>query len=258
MAFTNAGGKFFICTTAKPTDLTQEQFEALVWVEVSNVGSLPESGTNTNVVSYDTLDTDVTQKAKGISDAGSGSLELARLDTDAGQVALRAAAGTKFNYATKRELTDAPSSDYTNTIYYNRGVITGPVHVGGRNEDFILETFTFGNNQKEIVVGPEAQVAIVNSVLPSISGAAAQTGVVLTADVGAWANTDGVTTYAYQWQADDAGNGVFADISGATAATFTAVVGNVGDALRLEITATNGEGTPVVAVSLPTQLQIAA
>lgn len=252
-AFTNAGGKFYICTTPQPSDLTQEQFEALSWVEVGNVGSLPESGVNTNVLKYDTLDTDVSQKSKGVSDAGTGTLEVARSHTDTGQIALRAAAATKFFYATKRELTDAPSDDYTNTIYYNRGLITGPMHAGGRNEDFILETFQFGNVQREIVVGPEAASAPTNSVKPAISGIA-QTGVLLTAYSGVWS---GNPTYAYQWQADDAGNGTYADISGATSATFTPVVGNVGDSLRLKVTATNGGGS-TTAYSAGTLEQVAA
>jgi hypothetical protein len=90
-----------------------------------------------------------------------------------------------------------------------------------------------------------------NTVLPAISGVI-ETGEVLTAYPGVWT---GNPALAYQWQADDAGNGVFADITGATAATFTAVVGNVGDALRVKVTGTNAEGTPVVAYSAPTQLQ---
>ncbi|MBZ3690986.1 phage tail protein [Phyllobacterium calauticae] len=154
MAFTNAGGKFFICATPQPTDLTVAAFAALLWVEVKNIGSLPESGTSTNIVSYPTLDTDVTQKAKGISNAGDSTLELARDALDPGQVALRTAAATKFYYAFKRELTDAPDATHTNTVFYNRGVISGPIHNGGRNEDFILETFNLGYVQKEVVVNP--------------------------------------------------------------------------------------------------------
>lgn len=255
MANTNKGRRAFICTTAKPVDLTQEQFEALVWVEIGNVGAIGESGVATNLPTYDELDTDVTQKQKGISDAGSPTIECARNPTDVGQVAIRAAAATKFQFAFKFEDDDKPSEDFTNTIYYNRGVVTGPTRPNGRNEDFILEVFTLGLNQLEIVVNPESLVAPTNVVLPSISGAAVQTGVLLTAVDGEWT---GEPVLTYQWQADDAGNGVFADISGATSATFTPVVGNEGDALRLEVTAVNGEETPVVAVSLPTALQIAA
>lgn len=251
MANTNKGRKFYICTTPQATDLTQEQYEALTWVEVGNVGSIGETGTNTNIVSYDELSTETLQKQKGISNAGDPPVECARNDTDAGQIAMRAAAATKYFYATKTEDNDAPSADYTNSIYYNRGLITGPVRPNGRNEDFILEVFTLGLVQKEIVVGPEATVAPTNTVLPAISGLAA-TGEDLIAYPGIWT---GRPTLTYQWQADDAGNGTFTDISGATSSTFTAVVGNEGDALRVEVTGVNGEGTPVVAYSAPTQLQ---
>lgn len=257
MAFTNAGGKFYICVTPKPDDLTQEQFEALTWVEVGNVGALPESGVSSNIVSYDTIDTDVTQKNKGVSDAGSGSLEVARKDTDAGQIALRAAALTKFYYATKRELSDAPSDDYTNTIYYNRGLVVGPTHAGGRNEDFILETFQFGNVQREIVQGPEALTVPSNTVKPAISGAAVQVGVELTAFEGEW--TFQPTSYTYQWQHDTSGNLTFANVAaGGTGRTYTPVVGDVGDSLRVQVTAHNGAGSSSVANSVATTPIIAA
>lgn len=156
MAFTNAGGKFYICETPQSKDITKSEFEALTWVEITNIGQLPESGSNTNIVNYDTIDTKVTQKGKGVTDAGTGTLEVAFVGDDAGQVALRKAANTNFNYATKRELTDAPDSSHTNTIFYNRGLITGPTHSGGGVEDFVTETYTFANNQQEIVVAPAA------------------------------------------------------------------------------------------------------
>lgn len=233
MAFTNAAGKFYICETPQPDDLEQEDYEALVWVEVANVGSLPESGTTTNIVSYDTLDTEVTSKAKGISDAGEGELEVAFAAEDPGQVALRTAALTKFYYATKRELTDAPSAGFTNTIFYNRGLVTGPAHAGGRNEDFVIETYTFGNVQREIVVAPEALSVPANTLRPSISGIATQ-GQVLTAVEGQWTNRP--THYTYSWEGDGT------PISGATSKTYTLVVGDVGDAITVVVTAYNAAG----------------
>lgn len=232
MAFTNAGGKFFICTTPQPTDLDQAQFEALDWTEVSNVGSLPTSGTTTNMVSYDTIDTDVSQNAKGISSGGGGPLEVARIDGDPGQIALRAAALTRFNYATKRELTDAPDADHTNSAFYNRGLISGPEHAGGRNEDFVLETFTFANNQREIVVGPQSLIAPANTLVPAIAGTA-QVGQTLTALPGNWT---GEPTFSYQWK--KAG----ANISGATGVTYMPVIGEIASALSVAVTGTNPAG----------------
>jgi len=257
MADTNKGRKVYICATVKPSDLTQEQFEALTWVQVGKVGNVGDFGRQTNIVSYPTLDTEYQQKSKGISNAGDPPIECARAYNDAGQILMRTAGAptARYSFALKIEENDKPTADYTNTIHYVRGKVAGPVNLGGGNEDFVREQYTVGLEQV-LTVDPEAQVVVANVLKPAILGAAAQTGVLLTAYVGTWTNDP--TSYSYAWQADDAGNGTFANISGATSATFTPVVGNVGDALRLAVTAVNGEGTPVTAYSLPTQLQIAA
>lgn len=164
MALTNKDRKFYIAVDgaesnvplACPNDMDRTAFEAIThWRQVGSVGSIGESGMSTNIVSYDTLDTDVTQKAKGISDAGSPTVEVARVPTDGGQIAMRAAAATNFNYAFRVEDADAPSAGYTNSVYYNRGMVAGPTRPGGRNEDFILEVFTLALNQREVVVDPE-------------------------------------------------------------------------------------------------------
>lgn len=164
MANTNAGRKVYIAVTltggtiplAQPADMNLAAFEAVTfWTEIKDVGSIGQTGTDTNMVSYDTLGTEVTQKQKGISDAGDPEIECARNPTDPGQIAMRAAAKTRYNYAFKIEDADAPTSGHTNTIYYNRGVVSGPFRPNGGNEDFILETFRLGLNQKELVVDPE-------------------------------------------------------------------------------------------------------
>lgn len=165
MARTNKDRKFYIAVDgpssnvplACPNDMDRTAFEAIAnWRQVGSVGSIGESGMSTNIVSYDTLDTDVTQKAKGISDAGSPTVEVARVPTDGGQIAMRAAAATNFNYAFRVEDSDAPSVGYTNSVYYNRGMVSGPTRPGGRAEDFILEVYTLALNQREVVVDPEA------------------------------------------------------------------------------------------------------
>src|SRR6478735_6633989 len=106
MANTNAHSKVYICDDAQQSDLTQSAYEALDWTEIKGIGSFGETGVSTNMLNYDTWDTDVTQKAKGISDAGSPELEVARIASDPGQQALRAAALTNLNYAIKIERND--------------------------------------------------------------------------------------------------------------------------------------------------------
>lgn len=136
---------------AAPDDLTQTQYEALTWLQVSNVGSIGEMGTTTSILTYNTLDADVSDKDKGVDDAGDPEIEVAAKRSDLGQIAMRAAADTRLKYAFKEELNDNPGGT-SNTIFYNRGLVAGPRRPQGRREDFDLEVFTLGLVQKEIKV----------------------------------------------------------------------------------------------------------
>ncbi len=153
---TNAGSKFYICVTPKPDDLDAAAFALLTWVQVKGVGSFGETGSKTNILSYETWDDAVVQKAKGLTDGGSPEVELARDPDDPGQVAFRAAADTNFSYAFKIERNDKPNNDVDSkpTIRYNRGLVSGPTQPNGRNEDFDLEIFMLGLQQKQITVDP--------------------------------------------------------------------------------------------------------
>lgn len=75
-----------------------------------------------------------------------------------------------------------------------------------------------------------------NTVLPAISGIA-QVGQVLTALEGAWT---GAPAFTYQWQDDDGG---WVNIIGATSRTYTPLVGDVGNPIRVVVTGTNAEGS---------------
>jgi hypothetical protein len=92
-------------------------------------------------------------------------------------------------------------------------------------------------------VGPVGGSAPVNTAVPAISGTARRTAV-LTAAVGTWGGAG--NAYAFQWQRD-AGGG-FQDIPGATTSAYTLATADVGARVRVEVTATNPDGS-VVAVS---------
>ncbi|HID7838855.1 hypothetical protein [Stenotrophomonas maltophilia] len=146
-AKTNAGSKLYICATPKNTDLTETEFKALIFVQVKKVGSIGERGINTNIVQYDTLDTLVALKGKGITNAGDPQVEVAEDLTDPGQVALRAAGAPNVPDAHAFKVERADGS-----IEYLRGLVAGPNVTGGRNEDFVLNTFTLALNQAPITV----------------------------------------------------------------------------------------------------------
>ncbi len=171
-ANTMSGGKLFVCATPQPADLTKEEYEALVWVQVKGIGNHGETGTTQNIVGYDTWDQVFTDKDKGIANAGDPEVEVARIDGDAGQNLFEtmAQARNKNKYAFKVERNDAPEGGQP-TKFYNRGVVTGPRTQHGRNEDFDLEIYQLGLVQEQIKV--EATTISLSGAIPvGVEGAA--------------------------------------------------------------------------------------
>lgn len=154
MANSNQGRTLFVSAAAQQADLNQTQFEALTWVEVGLMGSMGEIGTTTNILTYDTWSELVVQKAKGQSNAGDPTIEVARSFDDPGQVILRTIALTNLNYAFYVEGNDIAEPGGSGTIRYLRGLCVGPTVPQGRNEDFDLEIFTLALQQFQVVVDP--------------------------------------------------------------------------------------------------------
>lgn len=243
-ANSNAASQMFVCATPQNVDLDRAGFEALTWVEIKALGSRGETGKNTNILTYDTWDTKVIQKAKGMTDAGSPEIEVARIPSDPGQVILRAAGvvGNNNNYAFK-ELRADGTTPTNGTVRYNRGLVAGPRSPGGRNEDFDLEIFTLGLQQEEIVVNPlDGTAAPVLTAAPAITGTI---GVGETATLSNGTFTGTGISYTYQWFA----GGVA--IAGATASTFLITADQLGKVLTGRVVATNGGGA-AVGFSAPT------
>ena len=66
-------------------------------------------------------------------------------------------------------------------------------------------------------------------------------GSTLTVDKGGWTGTNPIT-YAYAWQRCDATGGNCANIAGATSTTYVATSADVGNVVRVNVTATNSKG----------------
>ncbi len=81
--------------------------------------------------------------------------------------------------------------------------------------------------------------APVNSSPPTVTGTA-QKGSTLTAQNGTWQNNP--TSFQYQWQRCNAAGASCANIGGATAKTYTPTGNDVGDTLRVRVTAINADG----------------
>lgn len=145
--YTTAKAKLYACATAQDADLDATAFAALTWVQVKGVGNIGEWSTSDNIISYDTLDDDVSQKQKGVRNGGDPVVEVKRDFSDAGQDLLRTQANSVEYFAFKRE-------DQDGTVMYNRGVVGGPDQPGGGREDFIVQRFTLGFVQTNVVVEP--------------------------------------------------------------------------------------------------------
>lgn len=238
-ANSNAASKFYVCATPQNSELTQGDYELLDWVEVKHVGSLGETGKTTNMLTYDTWGDAVVQKAKGLTDAGSPPLEVARDPTDPGQIILRAAGavGNNNSYAFKELRSDGPIGG-VGTIRYNRGKVGGPTNPGGRNEDFDLQVFTLGFLQEPIEVNPTtAGNPPTLTVNPAITGIA-EVGETLTLSTGTFTG-DATITYEYAWFA---GGVKIADEAASTLVLTSAQLGKI---ITGRVTARNSSGSAI-------------
>jgi hypothetical protein len=87
----------------------------------------------------------------------------------------------------------------------------------------------------------QAQYAPSNTGAPTISGTP-QEGQTLTATTGTWSSTSN-TSYAFQWQRCNASGQGCANIAGATSQTYVLTSADVGNTVRVVVTATNADGS---------------
>ena len=123
------------------------------------------------------------------------------------------------------------------------GLLTG-YEASAPTDDRMTSTITFKVTGSTVATPAAAPT---NTVLPAISGIA-QVGEVLTAWAGVWT---GAPTFTYVWKSDDV------VIGGATASTYTPIVGQIGEAITVVVTGTNASGA-ASATSIATANVIAA
>ena len=110
-------------------------------------------------------------------------------------------------------------------------------------------TGSMNSNPTAIIRASSTAGRPVNTKQPTISGTP-QEGQTLTANRGSWAGGQ-PQTFTYQWRRCDSTGGSCADISGATASTYLLKVVDVGNTLRVRVTAHNSLGASS-ATSTPT------
>lgn len=141
---TSEGSTVFIGPVTTAT--TQSALAALTYVEVKDVESIGEFGPQKQDVTFTRLAGGGVQHLPGATDNGLIPVVCGRNATDPGQIALAAAASTKFEYAVKIVLADEADANDTPTTFYARGPVFGSRNnVGGAN-DVTKRTFNVGAN----------------------------------------------------------------------------------------------------------------
>lgn len=147
---TGANAAFYIATTAGAVPANQAAYEALTWVEVEQIETMPTFGDTTTEVTFQGLSDGRVQKLKGTRDAGSSDLGFAFLDTigsgspQTGQYLLLAASedDTTNNYAFKVVYSDQTTgSPYgTGSTRYFAGLVGGFSEGGFGANDVVMIT----------------------------------------------------------------------------------------------------------------------
>lgn len=144
---TTSGARFYIGTSnAIGSGSPALTYETETWTEVGEVENLGEFGDEATLVNFLSVKDGRTRKLVGSRDAGTLALVCGRDPLDAGQIAMKAAAGTKFDFNFKVVAADAQSEDFTDSIFYFSGPVASQRNSFGGGDDVTKITFNIGIN----------------------------------------------------------------------------------------------------------------
>lgn len=172
----------------------------------------------------------------GLNDPGEASFEMNFVPGSASDVLIRSVKAARAAVLCRVTFPNGATWTFTGLLMTYEPAVP--------NEDKMTATVTF-KVSGSTTVGAES--APTNTTLPAISGVA-QEGELLTAWPGVWT---GGPTFTYVWKNEGVA------IGGAAAATYTPVVGDVGDNITVTVTGTNSAGN-AAATSAETLAVIAA
>lgn len=147
---TASGSKIYIGNAAALSTVdTIAEFEAVSsWIEIGMVESLGEFGDESSEVTFAAVGDGRVRKAKGARNAGTMALTVGHDPLDVGQVAIEAAEGTNDNYPFKVVIPDSPTTLYSDTIYYFRGLVMSKRSSIGTNDNVVRKTYNIGINSE--------------------------------------------------------------------------------------------------------------
>jgi hypothetical protein len=156
MAITTASGsKFYIGPVTNELD-DAAGMAALTWVEVGEVETLGEFGDEASTVTFASIGDGRVRKLKGARDAGTMEITVGRDPRDAGQIAMKAAERTKFQYAMRVTAADAPDENDTDSVYYFLALVSSARDNYGENDNVVRTTFAVQINSEILEVASAA------------------------------------------------------------------------------------------------------
>ena len=129
---------------------TLAEFEALAYVDVGEVEDYGEMGDESPLVPFAAVGDGRVRQSKGARNAGAQTFIVGRDPLDAGQTAMKAAEATKFEYALRITMADAPSPLYSNTIFYYRGLVSSARIRMGQNDNIVRDVYVVAVNSKPL------------------------------------------------------------------------------------------------------------
>lgn len=126
--------------------------------------------------------------------------------------------------------------------YYNMNGQMGVVKIYSTVLTAAEVTTDYNSTSARYAATPTCPIpaAPTNSVAPSISGTNAYASA-LTAANGTWSSNP--TGYTYQWKRASTAGGTYSDIAGATSQNYTLTSSDIGNYLKVNVTATNAGGS---------------
>ena len=144
---TASGATIEVGAAITDTVNTKAEYEAATpYAPVGEVESLGEFGDEAASVDFAALGDARVRKQKGARDAGIIELVVGDDPVDAGQLALIACEATSFEYAFRVTANDARTEDWTNSIYYFRGLVMSKRLNFGENDNIVRRTFQIAIN----------------------------------------------------------------------------------------------------------------
>lgn len=149
-----SGTKVYIgaAVTSEPADAAA--YAALSWTEIGDVESLGDYGDESSTLSATTLQDERAFKVKGPRDAGTIPITVLDRPDDAGQLALIAAEGTKFNYPFKVVPPNRLTVSGTDQVEYFIGLVMSKRRGGLNAQNIATRVFNVAINSKITEVAP--------------------------------------------------------------------------------------------------------